>query len=222
MCLEKFESAHVKYQPENNVIRSFQCKVWCSFYLHEALYELFCFFPFPLLNRKTTLSKKFHISCVHYLLSQRFLYLIMHKLPKVRSNFFEESKRWTPNETALFQKTSAFNKLPWEQKRRVKNFFYCKRIWKTWEKIKFQFSQEPWIYILLKSRNFQIFYIINIMNFNKFVQEIYLLFASLYLIQNRLKFFIHSFISGRLSCLNEWFQIEFYWRKYNEKLHCRI
>ena len=146
---------------------------------------------------------------------------MMHKLPKVRNNLFEELKRWIPNEIAMFQKTSAFNKLPWEQKRRVKNFFY-KRIWKTREKIRFQFTQELWIYILLKSRNFQIFYIINIMNFNKFAQEIYLLLASLYLIQNKLKIFIHSFISGRLSCPNEWFQMEFYWGKYNEKLHCRI
>ena len=33
-----------------------------------------------------------------------------------------------------------------------------------------------------------------------------------------LKIFIHSFISCRLPCPNEWFQVQLFWRKYNEKL----
>ena len=80
--------------------------------------------------------------------------------------------------------------------------------------------QESWMYLLVKSRNSQIFYIINIMNFSKFAQEIYfyLLIASLDLIRKKLKSLIHSFIS----CPNEWFQVEFFSRKYNEKLHFRI
>ena len=68
------------------------------------------------------------------------------------------------------------------RKRKIKKFFNCKRTWKTNEKIKFRFIQEPWIYLLVKSRNSQTFYIINIMNFSKFAQEyFYLLVASLYL-----------------------------------------
>ena len=104
-------------------------------------------------------------------------------------------------------------------RRRVK-FVYCKRLWKTQEKIKFQFIQEPWIYLPVKSLNPQIFYIINIMNFSKFTQEIYfyLLVASLYLIRSKLNSLLHSFIS----CPNEWFQVELFRRKYNEKLHFRI
>ena len=120
-------------------------------------------------------------------------------------------RRSFPNRIALFQKTRSFNKFSWEQKRRIKKFFDCKRIWKTQEKIKFQFIQEPWINLLVKSPNSQIFYIINIVNFNKFVQELhlYLLVASFYLSQSKLKSLIHSFIS----CPNEWFQVELFWRK---------
>ena len=62
------------------------------------------------------------------------------------------------------------------------------------------------------------------MNFSKFTQEIYiyLLVASLYLIQTELKIFIHSFISSQLPRPNEWFQVKLFWKKYNEKLHFRI
>ena len=54
----------------------------------------------------------------------------------------------------------------------------------------------------VKIRNSGIFYIINIMNFSKFAQEInfYLLVGSLHLIHSKLKIFIHSFISSRLPC----------------------
>ena len=105
-------------------------------------------------------------------------------------------RRSFPNRVALFQKTRSFNKFPWEQKRRIKKFFDCKRIWKTQEKIKFQFIQEPWINLLVKSPNSQIFYIINIMNFNKLAQELhlYLRVASFYFSQSKLKsLIIHSF-----------------------------
>ena len=56
--------------------------------------------------------------------------------------------------------------------------------------------QEPWIYLLVKSRNSQIFYIISIMDFSKFAQEIYfyLIVTILYLIQSKLKIFIRSFV----------------------------
>ena len=65
---------------------------------------------------------------------------------------------------------------------------------KPQEKIKFWFIQESWIYILVKSRNSQIFYITNIMTFSKFAQEIYfyLLVASLSLIRSKSDIFIHS------------------------------
>ena len=62
------------------------------------------------------------------------------------------------------------------------------------------------------------------MTFSKFAQKIYfyLLVASLYLIRSKSKIFIHSFISCRLPCPNEWFQVELFLRKYYEKLHFRI
>ena len=43
------------------------------------------------------------------------------------------------------------------------------------------------------------------MNFSKFAQEIYsyMLVTNLYLIQVKLKIFIHSFISSRVPCPNE-------------------
>ena len=47
------------------------------------------YFPFPILNRKTQENKIF-ISCVYYLLSPRFLYLMTVKLSKVRNNLLEE------------------------------------------------------------------------------------------------------------------------------------
>ena len=133
-------------------------------------------------------------------------------------------RRWIPNGIALFQKHVLSRNFHGNRKRRVKKFFYCNRIWKTQEKIKFRFIQEPWIYWLVKSRNPQIFHIINIMNFSKFAQEIYfyLLVASLYLIRSKSKIFIHSFISCRLPCPNEWFQVELFWTEYNEKLHFQI
>ena len=83
-------------------------------------------------------------------------------------------------------------------------------LWKPKEKSKFWFIQEPWIYWLVKSQNFQIFYI---MTFSKFAQEIYfyLLVASLYLFGSKSNIFIHSFISCWLPCLNEWFQVELFW-----------
>ena len=124
-------------------------------------------------------------------------------------------RKWITNGIALFQNTRAFNIFSWEEKGRVKIFFYYKRIWKIEEKIKFWFIQKPWIYLLVKSRNPQILYIINIMNFSKFVQKIYfyLLVASLYPIQSKLKIFIHSIISSQFACPNEWFQIELFWKK---------
>ena len=50
---------------------------------------------FPVFNRKTIFSRNLHISCVYYLLSQRFLYLMTVKLPKVRNNLPEEiNPKW--------------------------------------------------------------------------------------------------------------------------------
>ena len=108
-------------------------------------------------------------------------------------------RRWIPNGIELFQKTRAFNKFSRKQKRKVKKFFNCKRKWKTQEKLKFRFIQEPWIYLVVN--NPQIFYIISIMNFSKFAQEIYfyLLVARLYLVRKKLKSLIHWLISFQLN-----------------------
>ena len=73
-------------------------------------------------------QKKFHVSCIYYLLSQRFLYFMTVKLPNVRNNLFEESNRQLDR---IVSKTRAFNELFWEQKRRVKKLFDGKRIWET-------------------------------------------------------------------------------------------
>ena len=102
-------------------------------------------------------------------------------------------------------KKRAFNKFSWEQKRRVKKYFDGKRILKTREKFKFWFIQKPWIYVLVKSWNSQIIYIINIMTFSKFAQEIYfyLLVASLYLIRSKSKIFIHPFHAGSHALMND-------------------
>ena len=113
-----------------------------------------------------------------------------------------------PNRIALFQKTRAFNKFSWERKRRVNKFFYCKRIWKIQEKLKLKFR---FINLLVKRRNSPIFYIINIMNFSKFSQEIYF-----YLLNQRFSF-IHSFQADSHALMND-----FKSRKYNEKLHFQI
>ena len=48
------------------------------------------YFSFPVLNQENIFLKKNHISCVYYLLSQRFLYLMTIKLPNVRNSLIEE------------------------------------------------------------------------------------------------------------------------------------
>ena len=50
------------------------------------------------------------------------------KLPKVGNNLLEEMN---PERNCIVSKTCAFYKFSWEQKRRVKNFFDGKGIWKT-------------------------------------------------------------------------------------------
>ena len=102
-------------------------------------------------------------------------------------------------------KKRAFDKLSGEQKRRVKTFLDGKRIWKTQEKIKFWFIREPWIYLLVKSRNSQIFYILIVswLSANR-AQEInfYLLVASLYVIWSKFSF-IHSFHTDSHDLMND-------------------
>ena len=48
------------------------------------------YFPFPVLNRKIIFSKKFSNFLRLRFASQRYLYLITVKLPKVRNNILEE------------------------------------------------------------------------------------------------------------------------------------
>ena len=57
------------------------------------------------------------------------------------------------------------------------------------------------MYFFVKSENLQIFYIVKIMVFSKFPQEIYfhLIVPSLYLIRGKSKIFIHSFIHWFIS-----------------------
>ena len=62
------------------------------------------------------------------------------------------------------------------------------------------------MYFFVKSGNSQIFYIVKIMVFSKFLQEIYfyLIVPSLYLIRGKSKIFIHSFIGLFHASPNEW------------------
>ena len=91
-------------------------------------------------------------------------------------------------------------------------------------KIQFWFIQERWIYFLVKNRNSEIFFSLNIMAFDKFAQKIYfyLLVASLYLIRNKSKIFIYSFISCWLPCPHEWFQVFALMNDFLNDLHFRI
>ena len=97
-------------------------------------------------------------------------------------------------------------------------------LWKRQIKSNCDLSKNHECTFFVKSRNSRIVYIINTMRFSKFASEIYfyLLAASLYVIQSKLKIFIHSFTSCRLPCPNEWFQVMLVGRKYKEKLHFRI
>ena len=70
-----------------------------------------------------------HISCVYYLLSQRFLYLMTVKLPNMRNNLLEEMN--LPIRLHCLKKQVLSKNFHWRQKRRVKNFFDGKRIWQT-------------------------------------------------------------------------------------------
>ena len=59
-------------------------------------------------------------------------------------------RRWIPNGIALFQKTRAFNKFSWEQKKKSKEIFL---LYKNMEDTIKSQIQEPWIYLLVKSQN---------------------------------------------------------------------
>ena len=78
------------------------------------------YFPFPVLNRQTTFfQKSFHISWIYYLLSQRFLYLMTVKLPKVRNNLFEEiSRQWD----CIVSKNTCFQRIFMGIKKKSKEF----------------------------------------------------------------------------------------------------
>ena len=69
-------------------------------------------FLFPVLNRKNIFQKN---SCVYYLLSQRFLYLMIVKLPKVGNNLLEEvnSRR-----NCIISKNTCFQQMRAEKKSR--------------------------------------------------------------------------------------------------------
>ena len=131
----KHDNTFFKFWHKNSKIRYFQCK--SSFYLHEALYELkftslktkllpnisklCCYFPFPVLNKKTNFFfKKNHISCVYYLLSQRFLYLMTVKLPKVRNNLLEEMN---PQRNCTVSKNTYFQQIFMGAEKKIKEIF---------------------------------------------------------------------------------------------------
>ena len=79
-------------------------------------------------------KKKLYFLRLLFAFTNIFLFNDGLKLSKVRNDLLEKMNQ-------MFQKTRTFNKFSWEQKRRVKRFFYCKRIWKIQENIKLRFIQ---------------------------------------------------------------------------------
>ena len=78
------------------------------------------YFPFPALNRKLFSQKYFHISCVYYLLSQRFLYLMTFKLPKLRNNLLEEMN---PQWDCIVSKSTCFQQIFMGTEKKSKEIF---------------------------------------------------------------------------------------------------
>ena len=66
------------------------------------------YFPFPAFKLKNYFFKKILISCVYNLLSQRFLYLMTVKLPKVRNNLLEEMN---PEWDCIVSKNTCFQQI---------------------------------------------------------------------------------------------------------------
>ena len=83
-------------------------------------------FSVPVLNRKTFFFKK--VSCLYYVLSQRFLYLMTIHLPKMGNNLLEEIN---PQRDYIVLKNTCFQQIFMRAQKRVNKFFDCKRIWKT-------------------------------------------------------------------------------------------
>ena len=75
------------------------------------------YFLLPILNRKTIFSK--FISCVYYLLSQRFLYFMTVKLPKVRNNLLEENPEWD----GIVPKNTCFQEILMGTQKKSKEMF---------------------------------------------------------------------------------------------------
>ena len=109
---------------KNSKIRYFQCQ--SSFYLHEALYQLrFTSLKTKLppnisklcLNRKTIFSKK---KISNFLHSQRFLYLMAVKLPKVGNSLLEEMN-WQRN--YIVSKSTCFQQIFMGAEKKSKEFF---------------------------------------------------------------------------------------------------
>ena len=119
----KHDNSFLNFQPENSQMMYFQCKIWSSFYLHEALYELkFTSWKTKLLPNifyvitiifsvsfiNLFFQKKIPISCVYYLLSQRFFYLMTVKLRKVRNNLLKEMN---PKWDCIISKNTCFQQI---------------------------------------------------------------------------------------------------------------
>ena len=137
------------------------------------------------------------------MLSERLLYLMTVKLPNIRNNLLEEmNPKWDCIVSKKHVLSTNFHE---NRKVEQRHLAVVKEYQKHKEKSNFDLSSNNETYFLVKRRNSQIFYITDIMNFSKFAQEIcfYLLIVSLYLIQSKLKIFIHSFISSRLPHPNE-------------------
>ena len=86
------------------------------------------YFLFPVLSRKPIFlkKKKIQISCVYYLLSQRFLYLMMAKLPNVRNNLLEEMN---PQRNCIVSKVTCFQEMEAEKKSK-ENLSTVKEYWR--------------------------------------------------------------------------------------------
>ena len=61
-----------------------------SYYLKSLSYVVTIFFSVSCIKQTNNFFQFFfHIYCIHYLFSQRFFYVMMIKLPKVKNNLFK-------------------------------------------------------------------------------------------------------------------------------------
>ena len=96
-----------------------------NYYLTSLNYVVTILFSFSCIKQRNYFFQKiFYSFCIYCLLSQRFLYLMMVKLTKVRNNLFEEiNRQWD----CIVSKNTCFQQiLTGTKKKSKKNFSMVK------------------------------------------------------------------------------------------------